>query len=322
MTSRSAVLVMAAGLVLTLSSPASAQQASEKFRWTELMAGVYVVLPNSMGSNSLVVIGEDAVLLVDTQIAPAAARQLLDELSTLSDRPVRYVVNTHWHIDHANGNRAVIERFPEVRILAHESVASEVAAEGEALRTRALDFWTERLEAEPPVRPVDRAALAELGEPFRVIITDPVVRAQRVDLGGRIAEILVPGGGHTKGDLFVYLPEDDIVASGDLLLPMLYGSTGSPLRHLASLRTLRGLNARILVPGHGDVYRSNDHLDELIEQLGRLIDGTREAVETGVSLEEAIDRVVPGAGSLLADPEGLVRSAYAELEASAGAGSR
>ena len=81
----------------------------------------------AVGSNATIVINDDDVLVVDSHISPAAAAALLNELRSITDKPVRYVVNTHFHFDHAHGNQI----YPEdVQIIGHEFTREMLANGG------------------------------------------------------------------------------------------------------------------------------------------------------------------------------------------------
>src|ERR1041384_3592055 len=89
-------------------------------RFIEVAPGVYSALGNGTietRSSSMVIVNADDVFLVDTNITPEATRRLVNDIRTLTDKPIRYVVNTHWHYDHADGNQVF---GPEVTIIGHE----------------------------------------------------------------------------------------------------------------------------------------------------------------------------------------------------------
>src|SRR5947208_739244 len=122
----------ALGSVLGIGALASqaqtnAPQLTHKF--TPIAPGIYSAVgsgaPN-VGSNSAVIVNQDDVLVVDSHISPEAARVLLKELKTLTDKPVRFLVNTHFHYDHASGNQVF---GPPVEIIGHEFTRRKLTAE-------------------------------------------------------------------------------------------------------------------------------------------------------------------------------------------------
>ena len=86
--------------------------------------GVYAVIPKGPFDgrcNSAIILLDDGVLVVDTQSTPAQAQQVIAQIKKLSDKPVKYVVNSHGHFDHWQGNQAYVETWPGVEIVASEA---------------------------------------------------------------------------------------------------------------------------------------------------------------------------------------------------------
>jgi len=90
----------------------------------------------AVGANAAIIINDDDVLIVDSHVSPAAAQALLDELAAVTDKPVRYVVNTHYHFDHAHGNQIYP---PDVQVIGHE-LTREMLASG-ASKGRAFELF-------------------------------------------------------------------------------------------------------------------------------------------------------------------------------------
>src|SRR5690242_1011761 len=115
-------VVCAAGAAMFLwAAVVSAQRHPEavlsQYQTTKLAEGVYAfIAPESktpfVSGNSLAVIGSDGVLVVDSTNVPSLARRMIDDIKKLTDKPVRFLVNTHWHPDHLMGNAAYREAFP------------------------------------------------------------------------------------------------------------------------------------------------------------------------------------------------------------------
>src|SRR3954463_4053580 len=120
-----AVLLGTCGFVFQAQT--AAPPATHKF--TQIVPGVYSAVgsgtPN-VGSNSAVIVNQDDVVVVDSHISPEAARVLLKELKTLTDKPVRFLVNTHFHYDHASGNQVF---GPAVDIVGHEFTRRKLAGD-------------------------------------------------------------------------------------------------------------------------------------------------------------------------------------------------
>jgi glyoxylase-like metal-dependent hydrolase (beta-lactamase superfamily II) len=123
-----------AGIVLALFAlpPLAAQRLADKeLAVTELADGVHAAvwtdaLGDPIEGNALFIINDDDVVVVDAALFPSSARRMIAELEKLTDKPVRYLVNTHWHDDHHGGNLAYRERWPEVAIVAHTATRANI----------------------------------------------------------------------------------------------------------------------------------------------------------------------------------------------------
>src|SRR5205823_7849128 len=116
-------------LAFTLLMGAAAHaQTPPSHRFVQVAPGVYSAVGNGTietRSSNMVIVNADDVFLVDTNITPEATRRLINDIKTLTDKPVRYVVNTHWHYDHADGNQVF---GPEVSIIGHANERIDILA--------------------------------------------------------------------------------------------------------------------------------------------------------------------------------------------------
>ncbi len=321
---RWATPVVAAALVVLGARPAPAG-AQEVFRVEPLADGVWagIVLPRPDAyafANSLVVEGEEGILVVDTQQSPTAARALIRQIRARSDRPVRWVVNTHGHGDHVWGNVAYREAFPGVVFVGHADLDQELEGEGvERLREERerVDVVVEarlRALAEAERGAGDPAAgeeeIARLRWSLRVnrgyredLVDLPLIPPDMevedpltLDLGGREVRVLALGPAHTRTDAVVWLPEEEIVASGDLVeegIP--WFGDAHPRGWAEALGVLAALEPRILLPAHGGVQRDDEFLETERRFLGALVRRVEEAAARGLGLEEIRERVLlPG----------------------------
>ncbi|KIL39880.1 cyclase [Gordoniibacillus kamchatkensis] len=244
------------------------------FRLEQAAEGVYAAISvpgtGSLGNAAIVDLG-DATLVVDTFLTIQAAEQLRDAAERLTGRPASYVFNTHWHADHTFGNQVFA---PAAQIISTSRTRDIMAAfakerlpqqlaEPEALH-RAIDEWEEqskqvsdaklRMEMEWEVAS-DREYMRALPN---VVYTLPAITfEQQITLHGsrRSAQLITYGGGHTQSDAFVYLSEDKIAITGDLVLSghHLVLRFGNPQEWLHILDQVEALQAEIIVPGHGPV---------------------------------------------------------------------
>jgi cyclase len=261
-----------------------------------------------VGCNGAVVINESDVLVVDSHMTPAAAWALQRELRTITPKPIRYVVNTHFHFDHAHGNQIF---GPEVEVIGHE-FTREMIASGGSQRGRAYEGFVasapariaaldERIaaEADPGTKRELEGQRAEL-EAFR-IATDAVVPtpptatlAERMTLfrGGREIRLLFLGRGHTGGDVVVHLPAEKVLVTGDLITSCLpYMGDGHVSEWPATLDRVLELDFDWVVPGHGDAFQDRERIGHLQAYLRDLWEKVSDSHRRGVPAEEAARQI-------------------------------
>jgi cyclase len=193
-------------------------------------------IADSYGANCTAVVGRDAVLLVDPLIAPAHARRVEAAVASRTRTPVRFVVLTHHHTDHALGSSHFARQGAAV--VAHPACAARMAAEHPGLvAARRADPSLAGLFAD--AEPADATVLVE--------------SADTIDLGGTRARILHTGHGHTPGDIAVHLPEESVGICGDLVSNGYHVNyEDAAVAGLArGLETLASFGCRTYIPGHG-----------------------------------------------------------------------
>ena len=304
----------AALLALLLAVPAAARAegdawttvAGDAFTFTEVRAGVWHAVGGdgvAAGSNGAVVVNERDVLVVDSHMTPSAARALLADLPRITDKPVRYLVNTHFHFDHTHGNEAF---GAEVEIVAHEFTRRKLAA-GDSKRGRAYEEFVGSLparieEGEAALEGTDddsRAAIEQrlawmrriYGESEAAAPRAPTVALrQAVTLyrGGREIRLLHVGRGHTGGDVIVYLPAEKALVSGDLLTAGLpYMGDAFVPEWVAALDEVAALDVEVILPGHGGAYTEVERVRHLQLYLIDLWQQARHLHAAGMPAEEA-----------------------------------
>ncbi|HEX9856476.1 MAG TPA: MBL fold metallo-hydrolase [Acidimicrobiia bacterium] len=191
-----------------------------------------------LDQNIGVILGDGGVLVIDTRSSHRQARQLLDEIATLTALPVRWVVNTHWHWDHTLGNA----EFRNAALWGHVEARNELAANGE----RAREAAKEHMPAE------------EHGDVDDVEITPPTEvfdDSASIDIGGRTVHLAYLGRGHTGGDVVITLSDDPLLWAGDLLeqgAPPSFGDA-YPIAWPSTVDRVIERSTGVIVPGHGDV---------------------------------------------------------------------
>ena len=252
------------------------------FEFEEVVPGIFHARGTgtlNVGSHGAVVVNDDHVLLVESHISPAAARAAHDEVMELTGKPLRYVVNTHFHFDHAHGNSAYPD---EVQVIGHEFTREMIENGGSMgrswenfvggvpdqiaeLRDQVMrtDIEDERIELEDQLAFLENYYASQDGlEPESPNTT----LSERMTLfaGDREIRILFFGRGHTGGDVVVQLPAERVLITGDLLLPRLpFMGDGYPAEWAETLEHLKGLEFDWVLPGHGDPFQDRARIDHL-----------------------------------------------------------
>jgi cyclase len=188
-------------------------------------------------ANCMWVIFKDYVVVVDANF-PWAAKEILTKIKGTTDKPIRYVLNTHYHGDHAYGNSQFVD--------AGATIITSEATDSEA-RSKGVDGWTKWNNPEH--------SLKESHQEFATItFLDELV----IDDGTQRVEMIRLGPAHSKGDSVAYLPKQRIVATGDLCVTWGFGNNvgdanGSYNGWLSALNRMIGWEVATVVPGHGAV---------------------------------------------------------------------
>ncbi|HEX2187487.1 MAG TPA: MBL fold metallo-hydrolase, partial [Longimicrobiaceae bacterium] len=263
-------------------------------------------------ANSVFIVGDRDVVVVDGGSNPASAREVLAALRTLTPKPVRYVVNTHWHDDHVLGNQVYRDSFPGVEFVAHATAAADLATDGATNRSgfvaalpgtiayfRDLLQKNRGMESEVLSDEERESHAASIALWERYLAEAPGVRVVAPTVAVEDSLVLVPGErpvvvrylgrGHTRGDVVVHLPADGVVVAGDLVVwpvPSV-GSTSYPADFGRTLERLLALRPGIVVPGHGSVQRDDAYVRLVARMLASMARQTGAAAARGETLEQA-----------------------------------
>lgn len=293
-------------------------QAADNTGLEPVSASVFVMTDSPAGVNSVVVITDRDVVLIDTQVTPGLAEVLLDRVALVTDLAVRYAINTHWHVDHSHGNRGIRDLVAGVEIVAHRNAGEAMLERG----AEQLALWPEYLRSQAPSDASGRISetmervISEVSE-FdpelpSLLIEDRMV----ISRSGMSVEVIHPGPGHTDGDLVVFLPGERVLISGDLLL----GFTDHPLEYAATLRRVLDLPFETVVPGHGGVeLNPRPRILAMAEEMEEIVATVRRLRSEGLTADEAVTRVAAlGLRGLIGRQERVVTTIYTRIGAPTG----
>jgi glyoxylase-like metal-dependent hydrolase (beta-lactamase superfamily II) len=252
--------------------------AAPDFRLQKIANGVWAAIVNDeglAGGNAGFVIGDDGVLVIDTFQDPRPARVLLGEIRKLTPLPIRFVVNTHYHLDHVNGND--VFAAAGATIVAHRNVRAWMRTEN----IKMLD---------PPVTPEKKARVQSLTLP--TMVHDSHVELY---LGSRRINVRYYAG-HTGGDSVVWIPDAHVMFCGDMLwkqhVPNLIdASTKAWLESLDAMQKDYGTST--WVPGHGEIANGQD-VGTFRKYLADLRAGVNREQAAGKSGDALVQALLPG----------------------------
>jgi cyclase len=283
-------------------------------RFEKISDGVYYATSTgsmSVGANSCVIVNDEDVFLLDPGESPATAKALVEDIKSITDKPIRFVANSHFHFDHSHGNQIF---GPDVMLIAPDRSYDRLSGrlgnvlEQEVYVTQAgpalLQQRLDALKAEPAAsNPQDLAARQRaiaalelrIKQEKEVKPTPPnMTFSTRLTLhrGSREIQLLYLGRGHTDTDLFVYLPKERIVCTGDMMESNLsYLPSAWVNEWPAALEKLMALDFDTVLPGHGTPFHGKERIrafQSYLVDLQKQVDALR---KQGVSVEETVKRI-------------------------------
>ncbi|MCI0723860.1 MAG: MBL fold metallo-hydrolase, partial [Acidobacteria bacterium] len=259
--------------------------------------------------NAGVIINEDDVLIVDSHSKPSAAKALLKQISKVTRNPVRYVVNTHFHYDHARGNQAFFSSYPhEVTLISSVQTRKDlIGIEMSRLKKEVADLPGIIAKLEQDVSSESdgkkkqelAATLGQARAYHRELKSVEIVlpgltfdRSMVLHKKDREIVLLFLGRGHTGGDIVVYLPRERVLATGDLVTAWVPGmNDGYPNEWIDTLGEISKLGIESVIVGHGKV--SGKRVIEVQRNfLTEFISAVKAEVSKGSTLEQAQKSVV------------------------------
>ena len=274
--------------------------------------GVYAAIAKpayKVNCNAVIVFLGDSVLVVDTHSKPSAARALIEQIKKLTDKPVRYVVNTHFHWDHYQGNEAYPSSWPAgIEVISSEATRNNIQRLGiprvkheiTTMPGEIDQLKTELAKAGTPEQKETlgknlREAEAYFTELKAMQVTLPTMTFDRSLIlyrAARTVEILWLGRAHTDGDVWVFLPKEKVLVCGDALhgwTPFMGDSY--PYEWIKTLDVAEKLDFDYSIGGHGDVMRGKQKFELWKQYFQDLMDQTAAAYSNGASLAEAQKKV-------------------------------
>jgi cyclase len=278
------------------------------YKFEKVGEGIYYATGGT-GSNNVVIVNDQDVLLVDDGTTPATARALLQDMRLITSKPVRTVINTHFHYDHTDGNSVF---GPEVQIIAHEYLRNAIlnfdvlhrepfkTAQGalpgqiESLRKQVADEKDTAKKADLDKQLKNAEAVREQMKEVKPVPPN-VTYSSRMTLhkGSREIQLLFLGRGHTGGDTFVYLPKEKIVCTGDEEEGARVAYMGDAFfdEWIATLEELKKLDFTLALGGHGTPFRDKGIITAFQSYLRDIVDQASKLRKQGVSADEAAKRV-------------------------------
>ena len=282
--------------------------------------GVYAAIRTdplslAVNSNSLIIVRDTDVVVVDAQFTRLATQETIAEIRKLTRKPVGYVINTHWHDDHLAGDQVYQDSFPGVRFVMQENTATDLVKLGAPNRKNQVEGIPSavgRFEHllslglgmdSTPASPLERSSLESAiriarqyvkeAPGFRAVAaTDTVHRRMTLGRGNDRIDIHWFGNANTRGDLIVHLPSKGVVATGDVVdapVPFAFGSY--PASWINVLDSVLALKPSAIVPGHGPVMRDLSYIRSVRDWLGRINREAKATVARGDSLKTAQEKI-------------------------------
>ena len=321
---RTCAIALIATITVGVSTPSMlGAQEAEHFRIEKIKDHVYAfITPEStldwVDGNSYAILTDDGVFVVDAHQSSLIAEANISEIKKLTDRPVTYLLNSHWHGDHNLENPVYKRHFPNVRIMSHSKTRE--------ILTRRCSEWVNASKAgeydtylkyyQGLLDSTKDATGVTLSEQYRRRYEKIVEILKRYGpcaaqdecllpdltfdddvtlfMGGREIEIRHDGRANTPGDAFVWLPQDSILITGDILvhpIPYCFGSFYE--EWVAVLDTMIALKPRIILPGHGEPMRDLTYLRNVRDALASMVDQAKRGYAQGIrnvdSLKAFID---------------------------------
>lgn len=261
-------LLLLVTLLFSLSFTAQAQDTKVEFTNFQLSDTIYLL--RGRGGNVGVSTGEDGLYIIDDQIQPITD-QLLQAIQQISDKPIRFVINTHYHGDHVGGNETIGGKGAV--IIAHDNIRKRMT-------TEQVSVFMQDTTA-----PYPEGALPVLTFNDRMSL----------HLNGESATAYYVAHGHTDGDSIIHFPASNVIHMGDMYFNGLYpyvdldaGGAIQGMIDAADLALSLADKSTHIIPGHGPLATTQD-LKVYRDFLVKARDNVQALIDQGMGLQQAID---------------------------------
>lgn len=315
-------LKLSIAIMVGISSLARSQQ-MKHFRMEKINDHVYAFIGSDptldwVDGNSYAILTDDGVFVVDSHQPPIVAEANIAEIRKVTDKPIKYLLNTHWHGDHNTGNFVFKREYPGIQIIAHTKTRE--------ILTRRMPQWVDEARNGEYTKYINMFdSLLAVGKGFsgRALNATDSLRLRKCNellhryeqdvrrdtavlpfvtfdrqltlhLGGREIQIRHDCRANTPGDAYVWLPQDSILITGDVLvhpIPYPFGSFFD--EWVTQLDTMLALHPKIICPGHGDVMHDSEYLRTVRDLFATIWSQGKAAFDRGIttpdSLKNALD---------------------------------
>lgn len=246
--------------------------------------------------NSIIIDAPEGLIVVDTGRHAAHTQEVLDFAASVR-RPVRAIINSHWHLDHTGGNLLVRAQYPQAQVYASSAIDGAL--------TGFLANYRQQLETALSREDTSPEAADGFRAEIRLIDSGPELRPTRVisesgprDIAGRTLEIYLERSAVTAGDVWILDHKTRVLISGDLVtLPAPFLDTACPYRWAQALSHLAEQKFDWLIPGHGPVMRAAD-----LETYRRAFVGLLACSnDTEIPVGQCVDGWLTDSGRLISD---------------------
>lgn len=288
-------------------------RAGELFDVEPVVPGVYAAIARPTfrpNGNAEIILLENGVLVVDTESKPSAANEVIAYIKQLTDKRVKYIVITHFHADHTQGASTYLQAWPQAEIISSEATRAAILQRGQARMMleafnvpRQIDQMKSDLShtQDPAERQYLQKNLAEASlykhELTTLQIPLPTMtvnRGLRIEDKSHPVEVLFLGKAHTDGDLFVFLPKDKILITGDAMQSLTPTMRDCyPVDWIRTLQSTEKLDFDTVIGGHGEPFHGRQTFQLWEQYFADLLDRAAKAYASGATLDQTREQLAP-----------------------------